>query len=262
MRISSIIIRSLIVAAAIFANAMDAMAWGQKGHDIVCAIAERHLTPKARKQISKSLDGRSMVYWASWLDNASHTPEYSYTKTWHYLDINPGEELETMERESSGDVLTGIREQIEKLSSGSPSKEEEALSLKILIHLVGDMHCPMHMGHKDDLGGNRWQVRFFDDGSNLHKVWDEGILESGHKWSCDEWVRQLDIYDRKTNRDLASGTPEEWCKDMFGITSGIYDATPVGIKISYDYVSRWTPLIEQQLLKGGLRLAKILNDIY
>ena len=54
-----------------------AMAWGQKGHDVTCAIAERHLSKSARKQVSRILDGTSIVYWSSWMDNASHPNEYA-----------------------------------------------------------------------------------------------------------------------------------------------------------------------------------------
>ena len=250
------------MAAALFFNAEDAMAWGQKGHDIVCSIAQRHLSPKAKRHIVQVLDGRSIVYWANWLDNASHTPEFSYTKTWHYLDIDPGETLGNMERESKGDVLTGIHAQIEAIGSGKLSKEDEETALKILIHLVGDMHCPMHVGHKDDLGGNRHQVQFFDRGTNLHKVWDESILESAHKWSCNEWVEQLDIHDRKTCRAIAGGSIEDWLVETSEIASKIYEKTPRGAKLSYDYTNAWAPVVEQQLLRAGLRLSVLLNGIY
>ena len=77
---------------------------GQKGHDVTAYVAECHLTAKAAQQIDKVLDGHSLVYYANWLDNASHTPEYAYTKTWHYLNIDEGETLATMSRNSNGDV--------------------------------------------------------------------------------------------------------------------------------------------------------------
>ena len=67
-----------------------AFAWGQKGHDVTAAIAEAHLTPATQKAVAEVLDGMSPVYWANWLDNASHTPEYAYSKTWHYKNVDAG----------------------------------------------------------------------------------------------------------------------------------------------------------------------------
>lgn len=251
------------VAAVLFATlAPNASAWGQKGHDVVCALAERHLTPKAKKQIDKILDGKSIVYWACWLDNASYTPEYKYTKTWHYKNVDADETYENAALCPTGDAVTAIYAQIDALKSGTLNKEATALALKMLVHIVGDLHNPMHMGHLSDLGGNKWQVQFFDNGRNLHSVWDSGIVDSGHHWTYTEWCDQIDRIDRKTAESISSGTPDDWAKECVALAAEIYDKTPVGTKISYDYIAQWTPSVEQQFLKGGYRLAKILNDIF
>ena len=72
-----------LLCVILLASATDLLAWGQKGHDVTCEIAERHLDRGARKAVRRLLQGKSMVYWSNWLDNASHTPEYAYTKTCH-----------------------------------------------------------------------------------------------------------------------------------------------------------------------------------
>ena len=162
----------------------SALAWGQKGHDVTAYIAECHLTPAAAKKIDKVLDGHSPVYYANWLDNASHTPDYAYTKTWHYLNVDEGKTLETMPANPKGDVLKAVTEIVAKLKAGGLTHEEEALQLKMLIHLVGDMHCPMHLGRSTDLGGNKRPVRYFGRSTNLHSVWDTSLVESAHNWGC------------------------------------------------------------------------------
>ncbi|MCQ2143700.1 MAG: S1/P1 nuclease [Bacteroidales bacterium] len=240
----------------------EARAWGQKGHDVTCSIAERHLTKKAARKISEVLDGKSIVYWATWLDNASHTPEYSYTQTWHYKDIDPDETYETAVLCESGDCVTAINAQVEALRSGTLNKEAEALALKMLVHLVGDLHCPMHTGRKNDQGGNKWQVQFFNRGTNLHSVWDSDLVEASHKWTFTEWTDQIDRVDKKTAKALAEGTPDDWCKETHEIAEQIYGKTPVGSKISYNYIAESAPVIEDQLLRAGLRLASLLNEIY
>ena len=82
-----------------------AFGWGQKGHDVTAAIAEQHLTRKAAKAVHRILEGQSPVYWSNWLDNASHTPEYASTKTWHYLNVEEGQTLDEARRIPEGDVL-------------------------------------------------------------------------------------------------------------------------------------------------------------
>lgn len=262
MKSSKTILFALFLCAGMAFGTTEARAWGQKGHDVTCSIAERHLSKKAARKISEVLDGKSIVYWATWLDNASHTPEYSYTQTWHYKDIDPDETYETAVLCESGDCVTAINAQVEALRSGTLNKEAEALALKMLVHLVGDLHCPMHTGRKNDQGGNKWQVQFFNRGTNLHSVWDSDLVEASHKWTFTEWTDQIDRVDKKTAKVLAEGTPDDWCKETHEIAEQIYGKTPVGSKISYNYIAESAPVIEDQLLRAGLRLASLLNEIY
>lgn len=261
-RTSTNFLKTLCLAAGLLAVSVTGYSWGQKGHDVTCAVAQKHLTKKADKKISEILDGKSIVYWANWMDNASHTPDYKYTSTWHYKNIDADETFGNAALNENGDVIRAINEQIAALKSGKLSKEEQALSLKFLVHLMGDLHCPMHMGHKSDRGGNFWQVRYFNNGTNLHSIWDSSIVESAHKWTYTEWVEQIDTNGKEVNKEIMSGTPESWGEETYGICKSVYDSTPVGSKLSYDYVSTWTPVIETQLLRAGLRLASVLNDIF
>lgn len=157
-----------LLMAGLFAVSVDGYCWGQKGHDVTCAVAQRHLTRKTARKIDEILDGKTIVYWANWMDNASHTPEYRYTSSWHYRNTDEGETFSGAPLNENGDVVRAVNEQIAALKSGKLDKEEQALSLKFLVHLMGDLHCPMHMGHRSDSGGNRWQVQFFNNGTNLH----------------------------------------------------------------------------------------------
>lgn len=255
-------IKAVCLGAGLLVATVNGYSWGQKGHDVTCALAERHLTKKADKKITELLDGKSIVYWANWMDNASHTPEYKYTSTWHYKNIDAGLAFEEAPLNENGDVVRAINEQITALKSGKLSRDEQVLSLKFLVHLMGDLHCPMHMGHKSDRGGNSWQVQYFRNGTNLHSVWDSALIENAHKWTYSEWVDQIDIYNKEGNKKIAEGNPESWGKETFEICKKIYDATPVGSKLSYDYASDWAETVETQLLRAGIRLAAVLNDIF
>lgn len=244
-------------------SSLNAFGWGQKGHDVTAYIAENHLTPTTYQQINDLLDGKSIVYWSNWLDNASHTPEYAYTKTWHYKNIDDGVSYESAPLHKQGDVVRAIYEQVNVLQNPESSRDDKQLALKILVHVMGDLHQPMHMGHASDLGGNRWNIKYFGRDNNLHSVWDSSIPESAHKWTYTEWQNQIDrVSAEEAALIIFNGNPETWGKETYDLCKTVYATTPQGTNISYDYVANWTPIIEGQFLKGGLRLADILNSIF
>ncbi|MCH5217180.1 MAG: S1/P1 nuclease [Muribaculaceae bacterium] len=255
-------IRKLFIFSLFSAGCISAFGWGQKGHDTVAYIASRHLTEKTKAATDSLLDGKSIVYWANWLDNASHTPEYAYTKTWHYKNIDADNTFENAPKIPEGNIVDAIYEQVDILK-GDASSEEKSLALKQVVHFLGDIHQPLHMGHASDRGGNQHTVYFFGEPSNLHSVWDTGVLESGHAWSHTEWQQEIDrLPTAEAELIVRGGNPETWGKETYAICREIYDATPQDHKISYDYVARWTPVVESQLEKGGLRLADLLNSIF
>jgi hypothetical protein len=241
---------------------MSANAWGQKGHDVVAYIAEQNLSKGARKRVTALLEGHSMVYVANWMDNASHTPEYEHTKTWHYVNVDPSEKTYANSvKEANGDVVVAINGIIERIKSGELSGEQERVELMMLIHLVGDMHCPMHAGRKSDRGGNGTKVKYFGQLKRLHSVWDSDIVESAHRWSYTEWGKQIDILTPKAKRAIVVGGPNDWIEETVILARELYITSTAG-ELSYDYVARYAPVVEQQLLKGGLRLAAILEELY
>lgn len=252
----------IFLSALALLTVFAGFAWGQKGHDVVAYIAENHLTPTTKAAVESALDGKSMVYYANWLDDASNTPQYSYSKTWHYKNIDAGIKYEDMTLNPKGDVVTAINEQIAKLKSKKLSSEEEALALKMIIHLVGDIHQPMHMGHLSDLGGNKVYVKYFGRDRKLHGIWDTDLVESVHNWSYTEWQQQIDRRSKEAVKVLCGKTPDDWAKETFHYATMVYDQTPDGTKVSYDYLRFARPIIEQQLLYGGIRLADVLNSIY
>lgn len=255
-------LRTVMAVAVLFCSYTNILAWSQKGHDVTAAIAENHLTPATRAAVDSLLEGRSMIYWANWLDNASHQPEMKYTKTWHYKNIDDGVRYEEAPANPAGDVVTAIRAQVETLSDPKSTFAQSQLALKILVHLLGDIHQPMHMGHATDLGGNRVKVRFFGREQNLHSIWDGSIPESAHKWSYSEWRDQLDRISPERQSLIVAGSVDDWAKQTHAIASDVYTAMPEGTKVSYDEVAHWAPVIEEQFLNGGLRLAHLLNTIF
>ena len=254
--------KKLILSALALCTAASACAWSQKGHDVTARIAERHLTPAAQAAVDSLLEGRTLVYWSNWLDNASHNAPLAYTKTWHYKNIDGSGDYNLSAQHPKGNIITGLTSQIEILSNPAATHAERALALKIVTHLLGDLHQPLHMGLLRDLGGNKVKVKFFDRDTNLHSLWDSNVVETGHKWSYSEWAEQLDRPALTKDADsIVAGDLNDWGMETRGVAQRVYEATPAGTRAEYNYVATWTPVAEQQLLRAGLRLAHVLNSV-
>ena len=244
------------------ASALAACAWSQKGHDVTAYIAERHLTPRTAAAIDSLLEGRSMVYWANWLDNASHTMPYAYTKTWHYKNVDEGDTYESAPANPAGDAVTAIKAQLETLADSTAAFADKQLAMKILVHVVGDMHQPMHMGHARDLGGNRIKLKYFGRDTNLHSIWDSALPEAAHKWSYTEWQQQIDRATPDEQAAIVAGSVDDWARETLHVAAEVYVYFQPGRNYSYDAIARWAPVIERQLLRAGLRLAHVLNSTF
>ena len=255
--------KRLLTLAVAMCIVLSTSAWGPKGHDTVAYIAEKHLAKKTLKKVQEVLGGHSLVYVANWLDNASHTEEYAHTKTWHYVNVDPAEgSYANSVKEKKGDAVVAINTIVGHLKSGELTPEEERAELMMLIHLVGDMHCPMHAGYKSDRGGNGTQVKYFGKQRKLHSVWDSEIVESAHRWGYSEWQEQVDRATKREQKAMAQGTPDDWIEETVALARDIYERSTTGENLSYDYVAYYAPVIEQQFLKGGIRLAALLEEIY
>lgn len=241
---------------------LQGFGWGKRGHDVICHIAERHLTPQALERVTQLLDGRSMVYYGNWMDGASRTDEYRHTYTWHYFNMELREDVQSAKRDPSGDVLSAL-EQIERgLSGGELSREQQAVALKMYIHLMGDLHQPMHLGRSGDSGGGDTPIVYFVESTSLHAVWDYHIVEGCHAWSYTEWGEQIDRLSESQIAQVQQGSLAEWIDATHEITREIYRSTPRGHRIFYEYLDHFTPIVEQQLLYAGLRLSSQLNSIF
>ena len=247
-------------------------AWGPMGHDVIAAIAEQNLSCKAKRKLTKLLDGKSIVYYSSWMDNIQNSPYwrngYDKTKTWHYANVDEGHTYETMKKEVKGDVITGLEMLTDALTNhyNELTDSMKVDYVKMIIHMVGDMHCPMHAGRLTDLGGNRTKVIWFRNETNLHSVWDSKMIDAARSWSYTEWCDHLDRADRKQRKSIMCGTYEEWFTETVAEAARIYEYVESSSEIvpvlSYQFVYDFSPLLEEQLLLAGYRLAYVLNSIF
>lgn len=239
-----------------------ALPWGMTGHRVVGKVAENHLSGKAKLQVNRILKGASLAEVSNWMDNIKSNPSYDTLRDWHWVTIPDGETYPNSEKNPNGDVVAGIEHVIRGLKNGGLDKETEKEYLMILIHLVGDIHQPLHVGNGTDRGANQVKVDWFWNSSNLHRVWDSEMID-GKKYSYTELAEIVDKPIKKLQRSdqLASLDVKEWAHEAMQYREQIYDL-PSNKKLSYEYQYKNWDTVKDQLYKAGIRLANVLNDIY
>lgn len=256
----------LLGSALIIGMNGTAMAWGLTGHRIIAEIAQRHLTKKARKNLEKLIGRAPLAFWANWPDyiKSDTTDKWKQTGPWHYVDL-PGhldkaDFIHDLEGLEGKNLYTQIPEMENLLKNKNLPLEQRQIALRFLIHFIGDLHQPLHVGRDEDAGGNKIKVTWFGKPTNLHTVWDSQLIDY-QKWSYTEYATNLDTVDADEIEQIQSGSLEDWFYQSHALSDAIYDKTPDGARLSYNYNYLFFDRLNTQLLDGGLRLAKILNQI-
>ncbi|MDC7999761.1 S1/P1 nuclease [Aequorivita todarodis] len=235
--------------------------WGKTGHRVVGEIAGKYLSKKAEKQISRLLDGHSLAFVANYGDDIKSDRQYDAYGPWHYVNFPFGEKYETHPKSEKGDIIQGIEKCITVLKKPNSSREDKVFHLKMLVHFLGDLHQPLHIGLADDKGGNDFQVRWFSDGTNLHAVWDYKMLDF-YEMSYTELAINTDVLSKEQVEAIKKGTVIDWMYESRLLCEDIYAHTEIGEKLSYNYMYEYMDTLRFQLQKGGIRLAKLLNEIF
>ncbi|MBZ0205475.1 MAG: S1/P1 nuclease [Flavobacteriales bacterium] len=239
---------------------VPALAWGPTGHRVVGSIADKHLSNKARKAVQRILGPTSMAIASTWMDDVRSDSTYDHTRDWHWVTIPDGSTYAQAEKNPNGDAVEAIDRMVQALKSDTLSDVRQLFCLKVLIHLIGDLHQPLHVGRGDDRGGNNFQVQWFKKGSNLHRVWDSGLIDQS-QLSFSELARSLDHATPLQIKEWSCGSAADWAQENVTFRARIYPAGP-GAELGYEYQYENWPLVQQQLLKGGIRLAGVLNAIF
>ncbi|SKA12737.1 S1/P1 Nuclease [Chitinophaga eiseniae] len=258
------ILPGLILA---FLLPLASFAWGPNGHRIVAEIAWQHLTPQAKKAVANILGRQSLPMIANWPDfiKSDTTHQYDHTNTWHYLDFpaNVGRAaFDSLLKAATGENLySQTQAMIRDLKNKHLSKEKKLFALTFLVHMMGDMHQPLHVGRDEDMGGNKISVMWFNQPSNLHRVWDEQLIDF-QQLSYTEYTRAINIATPARVKAWQSGTIADWMFESHLLADKVYGYTKPDSKLSYRYNYVFVEDLNNQLLKGGLRLATVLNGIY
>lgn len=238
-------------------------AFGANGHRIVARVAENHLTPKAKKSIMKITKGAPLAKLAVWPDEIRSDSNWDYAKAWHFLSIDD-ESFKNLKRSEKGDVLEALSRFEKKLRDTKIVGKERWQALAFYIHLMGDIHQPLHVGRRDDLGGNTIKVKWFNKNSNLHSVWDSGLIENQYL-SFREYASFVDSVTTQQKSKWQAASYLDFAKESKKLRNIVYefgDQKSEPPSLSYEYSYLKINILNQRLVQAGIRLAGKLNFIF
>jgi len=235
--------------------------WGATGHRTIGKIAEDYLKGKTIRKIAELLNGESLALVSTFGDDIKSDENYRKFNTWHYVNMPFGVKYEDSEKNPNGDLVAGIEKCKEVILDEATSKEEKVFYLKMLVHLIGDLHQPMHVGRAEDKGGNDIQVRWFNDGTNLHRVWDSNMINH-FNMTYTELADNTNTVSKEQLKFLQKGTIADWANETQQHAIKAYASVKIGEKLGYRYMYDNFDLARNQLQIGGIRLAKVLNDLF
>jgi hypothetical protein len=255
----------VLALLASLSGAGPAHAWGEKGHRIVGELAQRQLTAPARAEVARLLAGEpeptlaGIAYWADELrkHDADRGPR---TERWHFVNLPAGCGFDAARDCRDGNcVVAAIAAQYAILADRTRSDAARREALKFLVHLVGDVHQPLHAGHRDDLGGNRFQVNVEGEGSNLHQVWDVHVLRV-RRGDAAAQARALSALPPLPAEHAALADVARWAGESCAIVEapGFYPAKPGTLPAGY--LARQQPVAERRLRQAAARLADLLDQ--
>jgi hypothetical protein len=248
-------------------------AWGQEGHSIIAEIADLNLTASARAHVTAILgQTASLASIASWADDIrDERPE---TYNWHFVDIPLDADHYDPRRDcldsSKGDcAIKAIERNQKTLSDANASAQDKKEALMYLVHFIGDIHQPLH-AVGDYRGANDYPVKFFVDPqkktkeeTNLHAVWDSNLIRTT-VWDWGAYVRRLqdNWLPGKDVRQLTAGTTVEWTEEAHKAARDVAFKAAMNADLGEDYLTLAQPTVDRQLAVAGLRLARILNEMF
>lgn len=236
-----------------------AYAWGVTGHRAIGLIAERHLTKKAKKKLKQLMGQQSLAMMSTWMDEVRSDSSYNYTADWHWVTIETGKSYAESPKNPNGDVIMTIERLVAELKSKKLDPKKEIEYIKMIVHLVGDIHQPLHVGCCDDRGGNNVKVKWFRNETNLHSVWDSNMIDDT-KLSYTELAESLEEPTTDVLTQWQKATVRDWASESMTYRKQVYAIGDGSLSFKYSYKN--VDAVRMRLIQAGIRLAGVFNEIY
>ena len=240
-----------------------AQAWGPSAHRVAAEVMEEFLCPAARAELERVTRGMPLAELVVWPDTIRDTPTWSHTRDWHYMNIADEVPVRADTQPEGGRILAAIRDNLALLSEGRTDPERRRQALAFVLHLVVDLHQPLHVGRAADRGGNAVRVRFDGRETNLHRLWDSGLLYSTGL-RRHEQASALRGLVTTAGAAWAQGTLEDWADESRRLRPWVYDfdARRQVPTISRRYAETGRQLVVLRLAQASVRSAQLLNGLW
>ncbi|MFC3122461.1 S1/P1 nuclease [Agaribacter flavus] len=255
-------LKALASALLFCISTQQVMAWGQTGHRVTGKLAENYLSEDAKQWVAEILPNESLAEASTYPDEMRSNPSDFWQKQagpYHYVTVPKGKKYEETEVPKQGNAVSALESFTQTLKDPNASLEDKQLALRFAIHIIGDLHQPLHAGNGRDRGGNTFIVEFFWEDSNLHRVWDSGLLDR-RKLSYTEWSDWLG--KKITENQVKQWTttdPLVYIEESIAIRDTIY---PEGDrKLSWQYLYDHLPTAKKRLQMAGVRIAAYINAL-
>ncbi len=251
----------ILLFAAINPN-QSALAWSQTGHRAAAEVGDHFLSPQARLAVEAILGREDLARASTWPDFMRADPSefwQDHAGPWHYVTVPPGKRYDDIEAPAQGDAYTALIAFSATVKDESASRDERALALRFIVHIIGDLHQPLHVGNGEDRGGNDFAVSFFGEPSNLHRVWDGQLID---RWDLSytelaQWL--IDDISAANFSAWNTADPMVWMAESAELRDRIY---PEERELFWTYNFEWKAAIEQRLAQAGVRTAAYLNQLF
>ena len=235
--------------------------WGPTGHRVVGEIAQDYLKPRAKRKLKKLLKKKTLAFLSTYGDEIKSDKRYREFYTWHYVNMPLDEDYDASKANPKGNLVTGIEYCKKVIKDENSSDDDKAFYLKLLIHLIGDLHQPMHVGLAEDRGGNDFKVQWHYKDTNLHAVWDYKMIDR-FDMSYKELAENADILTRDQVKAYQEGTVIDWVNEVHILSREVYKSAEQGENLRYNYSYKYMNVVRSQLQIAGIRLAKVLNELF
>jgi hypothetical protein len=257
------VVLSLLVLAAL---PLRLWAWGAEGHRAIGNIAEHYLTAKARQNLAAILGTQSLTMISTLPDEMRYLPEFKDTAPWHYVNTAAGlahdPYLAAVKGQTTPNAYTALLAQLAIAKDASKSAAERKQALYFVVHIVGDVHQPMHTGHAEDKGGNDIKMTYRGKDTNLHSLWDSGLIDY-QGLSYTEMGQQYSVLPSAERKQWQATTdPAEWLWESYQISSKLYDEAAQNPNPDYRYYPAHADVMKQRIEQAGVRLAAMLNAAF
>jgi hypothetical protein len=238
-------------------------AWGPAAHRIAADVMEDYLCESARAEVTAVARGMPLAELVVWPDGIRDKAAWAHTRDWHYMNVADDVAVQSGTRTDGGRILAAIRDNLELLPAGRTDPERRRQALAFVLHLVVDLHQPLHVGRAQDRGGNRIRVSFEGRETNLHQLWDSGLLRSAGLRPAEQ-ASALRALALAGDTGWAQGTLEAWADESRRLRPWVYDLdlrrqVPT---VSRRYAETGRQLATLRLAQASVRSAYLLNSLW